>query len=168
MVISRYLWICQGTDGYIKVLMVISRYRWLYQGIDGYITVSIVVSRYWWLHQGIDGYIKVSMITSTYRWLYHGIDDYINVSMIISRYPTTVGVRQGCLLSTTLFNIFLERIMTDALEDHEGTVSIGGRTVTNLHFAEDIDGLAGEEQELAKLAEHLDRASTAYGWRSVL
>ena len=31
-------------------------------------------------------------------------------------------------------NIFLERIMTDALEDHEGTVSIGGRTITNLRF----------------------------------
>ena len=27
----------------------------------------------------------------------------------------TVRVRQGCLLSSTLFNIFLERIMTDAL-----------------------------------------------------
>ena len=52
----------------------------------------------------------------------------------------TVGVRQGCLLSPILFNIYLERIMTDALEDHEGTVSIGGRTVTNLHFADDIDG----------------------------
>ena len=55
-------------------------------------------------------------------------------------FRTTVGVRQGCLLSPILFNIYLERIMTDALEDHEGTVSIGGRTVTNLHFADDIDG----------------------------
>ena len=46
--------------------------------------------------------------------------------------------------------------MTDALEeDHEGTVSIGGRTITNLRFA---DGLAGEEE-----AEHFDKASTAYG-----
>ena len=34
-------------------------------------------------------------------------------------FRTTVGVRQGCLLSSTLFNVFLERIMTDALEDYE-------------------------------------------------
>ena len=55
--------------------------------------------------------------------------------------------------------------MRDALEDHEGTVSIGGRTITNLRFAYDIDGLAGEE-ELAKVVERLDKASTAYGMES--
>ena len=53
--------------------------------------------------------------------------------------------------------------MTDALEDHEGTVSIGGRTDTNLCFADDIDVLAGEEEELAKFVVSLDKASTAYG-----
>ena len=53
--------------------------------------------------------------------------------------------------------------MTDALEDHEGTVSIGGRTITYLRFADDIDGLAGEEEELANLVDHLDNSSTAYG-----
>ena len=52
--------------------------------------------------------------------------------------------------------------MTDTLEDHESTVSIGGRTITNLCFADDTDGLAGEE-ELAKLVECLDKASTTYG-----
>ena len=53
--------------------------------------------------------------------------------------------------------------MTDALEDHEGTVSIGDGTITNLRFPDDIDGLAGEEEELANLAERLDKAFTAYG-----
>ena len=53
--------------------------------------------------------------------------------------------------------------MTDTSEDHDGAVSIGGRTITNLHFADDIDGLAGEEEELANLVEHLDKASIAYG-----
>ena len=53
--------------------------------------------------------------------------------------------------------------MTDALEDHAGTVGIGGRTITNLRFADDIDGLAGTETELANLVERLDKTSAAYG-----
>ena len=53
--------------------------------------------------------------------------------------------------------------MTDALEDYEGTVSIGGRKISNLCFANDINGLAGEEEELSNLVERLDKASTAYG-----
>ena len=52
--------------------------------------------------------------------------------------------------------------MTDALEDHEGTVSTGGTTITNARGADDINGLAGEGEELAKLIECLDKASTAY------
>ena len=49
------------------------------------------------------------------------------------------------------------------MEDHEGTVSIGDRTITNLRFPDDIDGLAGEEEKLANLVERLDKASTAHG-----
>ncbi|GFO47102.1 endonuclease-reverse transcriptase [Plakobranchus ocellatus] len=78
-------------------------------------------------------------------------------------FRTIVGVRQGCLLSPTLFNIFLERIMTDALEDHCGTVSIGGRPITNLRFADEIDGLAVNACELASLLEQLEKASSNFG-----
>ena len=52
--------------------------------------------------------------------------------------------------------------MTDALEVNEITVSIGGRAITNPRFADDIHGLAGEEEDLANLVERLDKASTTY------
>ena len=57
---------------------------------------------------------------------------------------------------------FLERIEADALEEHDGKVSIGRRTVANLRFADDIDALAEEEQELEALAESLDKTFTRY------
>ena len=37
------------------------------------------------------------------------------------------------------------------------------RTITNLRFADVIDGLAGEQEELANLVQRLDKASTACG-----
>ena len=51
--------------------------------------------------------------------------------------------------------------MSDALEEHDGKVSIGGRNITNLRFADDIDALAEEEQELEAL-ESLDKTCTRY------
>ena len=77
-------------------------------------------------------------------------------------FGATVGARQGCLLSAIFFSIFLERLMTDALKDHIDTINIGGRTVTSFRIADDINGLAGEEEKWAKLIEHLFKASTAY------
>ena len=53
--------------------------------------------------------------------------------------------------------------MTDAMEDLKGTISTGGRTITNLRFADDIDVLAGDEQELENLVKSLDGAVTSYG-----
>ena len=77
-------------------------------------------------------------------------------------FRATVGVRQECLLSPILFNILLERIMSDASEEHDGKVSIGRRTITSLQFADDIDTLAEKEQALEALVESLDKSCTRY------
>ena len=53
--------------------------------------------------------------------------------------------------------------MSDALKEHDGKVSISGRTITNLPFANDIDALAEEEQELdALVVQSLDKTYTRY------
>ena len=77
-------------------------------------------------------------------------------------FRTTVGVWQGCLPSPTLFNIFQERIMCEALDDHEGSVSIGGRLITNFRFADDIVVNAEEDEEAGVLIDRLDRTTTRY------
>ena len=77
-------------------------------------------------------------------------------------FRTTVGVRQGCLLPPTLFNIFLDRIMCEALDDHEGSVSIRARLITNFRFADDIVVNAEEEEEAGVLVDRLDTTTTRY------
>ena len=77
-------------------------------------------------------------------------------------FRTTVGVRQGCLFSPTLFNIFPERIMCEALDDHEGSVSIGGGLITNFSFRFADDIVVNAEEEAGVLVDRLDTTTTRY------
>ena len=52
--------------------------------------------------------------------------------------------------------------MSDALEEHDWKVSVGGRNITNLRFANDTDALPEEEQELDAVVESLDKTCTRY------
>ena len=46
-----------------------------------------------------------------------------------------------------LQHVFFKWIMSDVLEGHDGKVSVGGRTITNLRVACDTDALSEEQQE---------------------
>ena len=52
--------------------------------------------------------------------------------------------------------------MTDAVDDHAGTISIGGRVITNQQFAGDIGGLDGNEETLNELIKHPSRTAKAF------
>ena len=79
--------------------------------------------------------IKSLYQNSTSAMLFNSIQDQMS--------KTTVGVRQGCLLSLVLFNLFLEEIMAGIQDEHISTISIGGLNISNLIFADDIDLIAG-------------------------
>ena len=73
------------------------------------------------------------------------------------------GVRQGCILPPLLFTIYAENIMREALEEWESGISVGGRMVTKLRYADDTTLLAGTNEDLIELVERVRRASEKAG-----
>ena len=61
------------------------------------------------------------------------------------------GVRQGCILSSPLLNIYGEHIIRVVLEHWTGGISIGGRRISNLRYANDNTLIAQDEEEMVKL-----------------
>ena len=53
--------------------------------------------------------------------------------------------------------------MIEALEGCQGTINIRGRNITNLQFANEINGVAGSKNELVNLVKYLDETSSKYG-----
>ena len=62
------------------------------------------------------------------------------------------GVRQGCILSPYLFNLYAEYIMRNAVqEETQAGIKITGRNINNLRYADDTILTAEREEELKSL-----------------
>ena len=62
------------------------------------------------------------------------------------------GVRQGCILSLCLFNLYAGYIMRNTgLEEAQAGIQIAGRNINNLRYADDTTLMAEREEELKSL-----------------
>ena len=73
----------------------------------------------------------------------HGTTDWFQIGK---------GVRQGCILSLCLFNLYAEYIMRNAgLEETQAGIKITRRNINNLRYADDTTLMAESEEELKSL-----------------
>ena len=85
----------------------------------------------------------------------HGTTDWFQIGK---------GIRQGCILSTCLFNFYAEYIMRKAgLEEAQAGIKIARRNISNLRYADDTILMAESEEELKSLLMKVKEESEKVG-----
>ena len=88
----------------------------------------------------------------------HGTIDWFQIGQ---------GVRQGCILSPCLFNLYAEYIMRNAgLEEAQAGIKIAGRNINNLGYADDTTLMEESEEELKSLLMKVKEESEKVGLSS--
>ena len=81
------------------------------------------------------------------RWTFVSKVTSLLFNMLCRLFQIGKGVRQGCILSPCLFNLYAEYIMRNAgLEETQTGIKIAGRNISNLRYADDTTLMAESEE----------------------
>ena len=109
-------------------------------GIPDYLTCLL-----WNLYAGQEAIVRTG----------HGTTDWFQIGK---------GVRQRCILSPCLFNVYAEYIMWNAgLHEAQAGIKIAGRDINNLRYADDTSFMAESEEELKSLLMKMKEESKKAG-----
>ena len=76
----------------------------------------------------------------------------LELDVVQQTFQTGKGVRQGCILSPCLFNLYAEYIMRNAgLDEAQAGIKIAGTNINNFRYADDTTLMAESEDELKSL-----------------
>ena len=91
-------------------------------------------------------------LTCLLRSLYAGQEATVRTEHGTEWFQIGKGVRQGCILSPCLFNLYAEYIMRNAgIEKAQAGIKIAWRNINNLRYADDTTLMAESEEELKSL-----------------
>ena len=101
-------------------------------------------------------------LTCLLRTLYAGQEETVRTGLgTTDWFQIGKGVRQGCILSLCLFNLYEEYIMrSDGLDEAQAGINIAGRNISNLSYADDTTVIA-ESEELKSLLKKVKEESEA-------
>ena len=77
-------------------------------------------------------------------------------------FPVMRGVRQGCVISPHLFNIYREHIMWIVLTDIDGGVSITSQCINEIRYTDDTMLIAQSMEEMSLIFQCLKSTSKLY------